>query len=147
MKKTLTILVFLLPAYLAGCASQEEKVVIPLDNDPRIGEEVQQLCFTGNINSWSEVDNDRHAVILRKSVKDYYKLKITPGCDPQWAMSTIALISRPSSPCLTRGDRIKTDADPFRGLGSACIITRINKWDPDAAKPTEQQPEEVQTGQ
>jgi hypothetical protein len=147
MKKTLMILVILLPVCLAGCASQEEKVVIPLDNDPRIGEEVQQICFASNVNSWSDVDNDRHAVILRMNVKDYYKLKITPGCDPQWAMSTIALVRRGGSNCYSRGDRIKTDADPFRGYGTACMITKINKWDPDAVKMTKKQAAGTQSGQ
>jgi hypothetical protein len=140
------LLAVLLPAYMAGCASQEEKVVIPLDNDPRVGEEVRQICFTRSIDSWSDVDNDRNAVILRMNVKDYYKLKISPGCDPQWAMSRIAVISRPGSGCLSRGDRIKTDADPFRGRGMACVITAINKWDPDAVKKTDQQAAEEETG-
>lgn len=134
MKKLLVVTLSLLPMWLTGCATQEDKLVIPLDNDPRIGEEVKQVCFTSNIHSWSDVDNDRHAVVLRANVRDYYKLKITPGCDPQWAMSTIAIITRPGSGCLSRGDRIKTDADPFRGYGTACLITAINKWNPDAVK-------------
>ena len=147
MNKTLTILTILLPAYLAGCASQQEKVVIPLDDDPRIGEEVSQVCFAREVDSWGEVDNDRNAVLIRMNSREYYKLKISPGCDPQWAISTIAIIKRGGSNCYSRGDRVKTDADPFRGRGSACVITKINKWDPDAAKQAEQKAEEAQKGQ
>ena len=141
MEKILTTLLAVLPLYMAGCASTEDKVVIPLDSDPRIGEEVQQACFTNSIDSWSDVDNDRNAVIIKMNNREYYKLKISGGCDPQWAMSTIAVISRGGSSCYSRGDRIKTDADPFRGYGSACVITAINKWHPEAIKQAEQKPE------
>ncbi|MGD9265733.1 MAG: DUF6491 family protein [Lysobacterales bacterium] len=145
MKKTSMIFAFLLPAYLAGCASQEEKVVIPLDNDPRIGEEVKQVCFTSSVRSWSDVDNDRHGIILVMNNRDEYKLKLTPGCDPQWAMSRMAIISRHGS-CLSRGDRIKTDGDMAPRYAPGCTITRINKWDRDAAKKSKQQVEEAHTG-
>lgn len=133
MKSPLHVLCLVLPVLVAGCASPD-KVDIPLDADPRIGAEVKQVCFTNNIDSWNDVDNDRNAVILRMTTRDYYKLKISGGCDPQWAMSTLAVITRGGSNCYTRGDRIKTDGDPFRGYGSACVITQINKWDPDAIK-------------
>lgn len=134
MKKTLTVLTLVLSWYLVGCATQEEKPVIPLDSDPRVGDEVRQVCFTRSIDSWSDVDNDRNAVVLKMNNRDYYKLKLSGGCDPQWAMSTLAVITRVGSSCYTRGDRIKTDGDSFRGYGSACSILQINKWDPDAVK-------------
>lgn len=138
MKKLLKILPVMLPLLVAGCATREEKVVIPLDSDPRIGEEVNQVCFARTIDSWSDVDNDRNAVILKMHNRDYYKLKISPGCDPQWAMSTIAVISRGGSNCYSRGDRVKTDADAFRGFKTACLITGINKWNPEAVKKLDQ---------
>lgn len=139
MRSILTTLLAAMPLYMVGCAIQEEKVVIPLDSDPRIGEEVSQACFAREIDSWSDVDNDRNAVLIRMNNREYYKLKISGGCDPQWAMTTIAVISRGGSNCYSRGDRIKTDADPFRGHGSACVITAINKWHPEAIEQTEQQ--------
>ena len=141
MKKILIILPVMLPLYMTGCAAPEDKVVIPLDSDPRIGEEVRQVCFTRSIDSWNDVDNDRNAVIIKMNNRDYYKLKLSGGCDPQWAMSRLAVITRVGSNCYSRGDRVKTDADPFRGVATACIITGINKWNPDAVKQAEQQPE------
>ena len=141
MNKTLTILLAMLPFYMAGCASTEDKVAIPLDSDPRIGEEVKQVCFARNIDSWNDVDNDRNAVILKMKNRDYYKLKLSGGCDPQWAMMNLAVITRGASNCYTRGDRVKTDGDPFRGYGTAWVITAINKWDPEAVKQAEQQTE------
>jgi len=139
MKNNFLITMTVLPLLLAGCASTG-KPEIPLGSDPRIGAEVRQVCFARNIDSWSDVDNDRNAVIIKMRSRDYYKLKISGGCDPQWAISTIAVITRGGS-CYTRGDRIKTDADPSQGYGSSCVITAINKWDPDAAKQAEQQTE------
>lgn len=143
MKNFTKILLLVLPMLVAGCATTE-KIEIPLDSDPRIGEEVKQVCFTRSIDSWSDVDNDRNAVVIKMNNRDYYKLKLSGGCDPQWAMSRIAVITRGGSNCYTRGDRVKTDGDPFRGGGTACVITAINKWDPDAVKKAEQQPETEQ---
>jgi hypothetical protein len=145
MKRILTIFAILLPVYMAGCASQEEKVVIPLDNDPRIGDEVRRVCFTSSVRSWKDVDNDRRGLILVMNNRDEYKLKLSPGCDPQWAMSNIAIFSRNGS-CLARGDRIKTDADMSR-FAPGCTVTAINEWDPDAVKKAEQQAAEPETGQ
>ena len=136
MKTTIWIVV--LSALVAGCASsQSEKVQIPLENDPGVGDVVQQLCFTRSLNSWQNVDNDRNALILKMHNRDLYKLKLSSGCDPDWAFTTIAIISRPGSGCLSRGDRLKTDGDMSRGYGSACTILAINKWNPDAVKQTD----------
>lgn len=146
MKRALTILAVLLPAFLAGCAAQEEKVAIPLDNDPRIGAEVKQVCFTSSVRSWRDVDNDRNGIILIMNDRDEYKLKLAPGCDPQWAMTRMAIISRHGS-CLSRGDRIKTDGDMSPGYSPGCMITGINKWDPDAVNKTDRQTEDSQAGQ
>ncbi len=143
MKNPAKILMLAVPVLLAGCASPD-KVDIPLDSDPRVGVEVRQVCFTRNIDSWNDVDNDRYAVVLKMNNREYYKLKLSGGCDPQWAMSHLAVITRVGSSCYTRGDRVKTDGDPFRGSGTACVITQINKWDPDAVKRSEQQSEAEQ---
>lgn len=138
MKKPLTSLMILAPLLLAGCASApDEKDKTPVDLDPRVGEEVTQVCFIRNIDSWSNPDNDNDALILRMNNRDSYKLKLGGSCDPDWAMVHIAVISRGGANCFSAGDRIKTDSDTSRGYGSACIITRINKWDPDAVSGTE----------
>jgi len=138
MRNLIPLLVMALPMWLASCASQEEMAMVQPDNDPRVGDEVKKVCFARNIDSWNDVDNDRNAVILKMKNRDYYKLKLSGGCDPQWAMMNLAVITRGSS-CYSRGDRVKTDGDPFRGYGSACVITQINKWDPEAVKKPEQQ--------
>ena len=140
MKTVLTILLGVLPLYMAGCATQEDKVVIPLDSDPRIGDQVKQVCFTSSIRSWSDVDNDRNALLLIMNNRKEYKLKLTPGCDPQWAMTRMAIISRNGS-CMSQGDRIKTDGDMMPGYAPGCVVTRIYEWNPDAVKKPEQKAE------
>ena len=120
----------LLPVLFSGCASVSgDKAGIPLDSDPRIGEEVNQVCFTRNVHSWSKVDNDRHALNLKMKNRETYNLKLSSGCDPDWAMTHIAVITRGGANCFSRGDKIKTDGDMH---GMACIILGINKWDADA---------------
>ena len=134
MKITLKNILRLLPVLLAGCASvSEDKAGIPLDSDPRIGAEVNQVCFTRNIHSWNKVDNDRQALILEMNNRETYKLKLGGGCDPDWAMVQIAVITRGGANCFSSGDRIRTDGD-MRGM--ACMILKINKWDADAASQT-----------
>ena len=123
--------VILLTVLLAGCASAPGDKV-PLDTDPRVGEQVSQIYFMSNINSWANVDNDRNALILTMTNRDAYKLKLSMGCDPDWAMSHIAVITRGGASCYSAGDKIRTDATVSQNYGSACTITRINKWDPDA---------------
>lgn len=131
MKYPVITLVILMPVLMGGCASAPGEKV-PLDSDPRIGEKVSQVCFTRNIHSWDNVDNDRNAVILKMTNREAYKLKLSVGCDPDWAMSHIAVIPRGGANCYSAGDRIITDATRSQSYGSACTITRINKWDPEA---------------
>ena len=141
MKKPMMILVLMLPVLLIGCASTgDDTAKVALDSDPRVGEEVNQVCFIRNIDSWQNVDNDRRAVIVRMNNKDTYKLRLGGGCDPEWAMLHLGIGTRAGSSCFSRGDRIKTDGDTSRGYGTACNILGINKWDPDAVKPADQQP-------
>ena len=141
MKIPMMIFMIVLPALLAGCASTRgETAKTPLDSDPRVGEEVRQVCFTRNLDSWQNVDSDRRAVILKMNNRDTYKLKLGGGCDPEWAMLHLAIETRVGSSCFSRGDRIKTDGDTSRGYGTACTILGINRWNPDAVKPAEQQP-------
>jgi hypothetical protein len=124
---------------LGGCAaSREDKPKIPLESDPRIGESVDQVCFTRNIRSWDSVDNDRNGVLLKMINRDEYKLKLTPGCNPDWAMVHVAVITRTGSGCYSRGDMIKTDGDVAQGRGSACTIVRINKWHPEKVEPSKE---------
>ncbi len=94
--------------------------------DVRQGEEVSQVCFSRQIRSWSELGRD--SVLIEKGVNDHYKLDLIGTCDPQNAFTSIGLVSRGASSCLSRGDRLVTD-DSF---GGSCSIMRIYEWNEDA---------------
>jgi hypothetical protein len=139
MKKLLTTFLIMVPVLLAACASTpDDSTEIPLDSDPRIGEEVNQVCFARNLDSWQNVDNDGRAVILKMNNRETFKATLSGVCEPDWATVGIAVITRPGSNCISRGDRLKTDGDTARGYGSACTISHIYKWNPDAVSQPEQ---------
>ena len=94
----------------------------------RQGPEVDRICFSGQINSWSELSRD--SILLRRGVNDWYKVDLNGTCNPQWAFNSIALASRPSgTSCITPGDRITTDEPE---IGGVCLIDAIYEWDEDA---------------
>jgi len=139
--KNLLIGLMIISPVLFGCASApDNRVEIPLDSDPRIGEEVTQVCLHHDLDSWNNVDNDRKAVIIKMKNRDTYKLILSGSCDPYWSDSRMAVIAGGGSNCFSRGDRIKTDGDLSQGRGSGCTISKIHKWNPDAVKQAEQQP-------
>ncbi len=135
MKEYLIFPMVMVPMLLAGCAtSQEDEAKIPLDSDPRVGEEVSQVCFVRNLDSWQNVDNDRRAVILKMNNRETFKLKLSGNCEPDWAMTHLAVVTPLESGCFSRGDKVKTDGDMSRGYGSGCTIMSIHKWDAEAVR-------------
>jgi hypothetical protein len=132
MKDCLITLLFMVPTLLTGCAAK-----IPLDSDPRIGEEVQQVCFVHNLISWQDVGNDRKAVILRVNNGESFKLKLSDDCNPNFGNLPLAVITHRGSNCFSRGDRVKAVGYMSRGQGFGCIVTSIHKWDAKAVSKTE----------
>ena len=138
MKDYLTTLLFMLSALLTGCATtQDEKAKIPLDSDPRVGEEVQKVCFVRDLEGWQNVDNDPKAVILRMKNRETFKLKLIGGCYPGMASLNLAVETSPGSSCFSPGDKVRTDGDLSSGYGSGCKVTSIHKWDAQAVSKTE----------
>jgi hypothetical protein len=127
-------------AMLAGCQTSVESAARQDDEIARLvaarqGAEVDRICFTSNINGWSELGRD--AILLERGVNDWFKVDLTGTCDPEWAFNTIAISSRPAgSSCLTRGDRIHTDD---RDIPGVCYVQSIYEWDetkePEPAAP------------
>jgi len=137
MKDYLIILLFMVSALLTGCATtQDDKAKIPLDSDPRVGEEVQQVCFTRDLDGWQNVDNDRKAVILRMNNGKTFMLKLRGGCDPTFADLRLA-VKTTGSGCFSPGDKVKTDGAVPGHSGSECIVASIHKWDAKAVTKTE----------
>jgi len=117
---------------LSACASPPPAETADAKPDPRQGEEVNNICFTQQIRNWRE--NDRRSIIVEVGVRDEYKLELMGTCQPQDAFMSVGLVSRVGGgSCLTRGDKLVTDA---RYNDGSCSIRRIYKWNKDAGKET-----------
>ncbi len=105
--------------------------------DPRIGEKVDRICFAGSINGWRSLKGEDNAVLLQRSVNDWYKAELVGGCRENLFRSalSIGIDSRPAGGCVTRGDVIIVEDTP--GFTRRCTISAIYKWDEDAAEETE----------
>lgn len=101
--------------------------------DVRVGEEVDRICFTRGIDSFSE--EKRNSVVLRRGVKDEY-LVVTRSCQNLDMAQSLRLDS--SLGCLRRQDYIRvyqsafgpSDADRF--AFDRCQIDAIYKWHDEA---------------
>lgn len=121
--------VFAVLAFSAiGCATASADKTAARKADPRQGEEVNQICFTRNINGWQALGS--RSLLLNKGVNDWYKLDLIGTCRPDWAFNAIALRTTGGSSCLSKFDAIKTFDDPV-SMGS-CQIQHIYKWNKDA---------------
>lgn len=111
--------------------------------DPRIGEEVNRICFRPNINGWRTIDNLDNAVLLQRGVNDWYYVELIGACDRRVLRSAIeiGIDSRPGANCITRGDIIIVRDTP--GLPRRCNVRGMYAWDDDAEAP---ESEETETG-
>ena len=114
--------------------------------DPRLGEQVNRMCFGRSINGFEDA-TDR-TVVLRARVNDHYLVETAGYCpDLDWAQS-IGLDQ--FSSCLTRGDSIIPFDSVFGASrsghfgasrsghrGFPCRIRAIYEWNPDAGEPGE----------
>ncbi len=102
--------------------------------DPRLGAEVNRICFQRSINSWRTIDGDDDAILLRRGVNDLYRVEYTGNCrssDFRFAQ-TIGIVGRPAGGCLTPGDRLLVEGPG--DFVNRCLITQINEWDEDAGE-------------
>jgi len=111
---------------LIGCSatSEENQATKVTKKSPRQGEEVQRIC---NINGWS--NGERNSLIVHKSKRESFKLTLIGMCDAEWAFSKIATSSISGRDCITRGDKIATDANGSRG--ATCTVMKIHQWLPE----------------
>ena len=103
--------------------------------DPRLGEDVNRICFPRNIRDWRTVKEEDNVVLLERGLNDWYRVQVIGPCNYRALRltQTIALESRPSGACVSAGDTI-TLLDNT-GFERRCAITQINKWDEDAEAP------------
>ena len=129
MKKNLRyvaipLMSLLTAAALAGCTTTPRETATDDAPDPRRGEKVDRICFANGIDGWNS--NGRDSVIVSKGVNEKYELTLNGTCDIERAFETIGI--DPTLPCLTRGDKIHTDAR----ISGPCYIKEIYRWNPDA---------------
>lgn len=142
--KSLALLPLLGFALLTGCNSvgtqgkkphtQRVYGLAALKDDPRLGEEVNKICFTHMIHGFNSLDE--RTVILNRGVKEDYVVETYGSCvDLDYAWE-IALASQSSclrkydSLIITRGSTIP-NSDPFT---RTCRIKSMHKWNKNAKK-------------
>ncbi len=112
--------------------------------DPRIGAEVEKICFPRNINGWKEVKGEDNVVLLEESVNDWYRVEVSGACTERVFRfaQVIGIDSRPVGGCVRRGDVIIVqDTGRFT---HRCFIKRIYEWDDDAPAPGEEEAEDAE---
>ena len=124
---------------LAGCATATDnkpKGAAKYEGDPRLGEKVDKLCFTSNIDSFG--NNTRDTFTVREG-RDHYLIEVFGSCLSLEHAMTVRLPT--SSICLRPGDHVIV-SDSLTGRGDPsfsvqrCMVNAIYKWDPKA-KPDE----------
>ncbi len=131
---------FLLAPLLAACAStydsaeKEPRGAAKFANDPRLGAEVDKICFAGTINSFSAETRD--TVVLRARASDYYLVEVTGGCTSLRNAQRVGVDPRGGS-CLRKNDFLIVSENLFNGgqVGidpQRCMIRSIYEWDREA---------------
>ena len=141
MKTTLRIatLTSAAAAMLAACSSapDADDEMAKWEEDPRLGEQVNRICFADNIDSFRKAT--RNTVIVEEGVNDEYLIVTAGSCYDLDNALSLSLDTFGSSSCVSRGDNIfaydsafgpdETDIPPVR-----CPIRAIYEWDEDAAE-------------
>ena len=138
----------LLTPLLAACAStydsaeKEPRGAAKFADDPRLGAEVDKICFAGTINSFSAETRD--TVVLRARTNDYYLVEVYGACPSLRNAQRVGVDSRGGS-CLRKNDFLIVSENLFNGdqVGidpQRCMIRGIYEWDNEA--PTEAASEE-----
>ena len=128
----------------AGCATEltpeqleareQAKAAQVFADDPRRGEQVKNLCFASQIDSFGQTT--KRAVVVREG-RDHYLIETFPGCFDLDFAQGLAIDS--FSSCLSKGDRILAFDTPFgntghNGVNQSCLVKAIYEWDEDAGK-------------
>lgn len=128
---------------LAGCTSTADheakpKGVARYEGDPRLGEQVDKICFASNIDSFGNTTRDTFTV---REGGDYYLIEVFGTCSPLEHAMTMR-IDAPMS-CLHKGDHvIVSDSMTGAGVGpfstQRCMVNAMYKWDPKAKDKAEE---------
>lgn len=134
-------------AALAACASTDEKLeYASLEEDPRVGELDNQVCFSRSVRGFSVYQDGEGLVLSRGG--DRYLVTFAGVCTAARNAMAIGFDQRFGGGCITRGDRIYMTSNPTGRPGlsrldtDVCRIQEIYEFDPDAAKAEENEEEQ-----
>ncbi|RAN34290.1 DUF6491 family protein [Hyphomonas pacifica] len=128
------------PILLAACAStpageETPRGVAKYADDPRLGEEVDRICFASSIDSFG--NNTRDTLTVREG-RDHYLIEVMGVCTNLDDAMRIGLDSTGS--CLRDMDAIIVSTQIMGGRDGSpfdtqrCTVKSIHKWNPDAEK-------------
>lgn len=124
---------------ITACASteageREPRGIAAYANDPRLGEQVNKICFAHSIDGFNGLD-ERTVILSDGPRKKYIAETFGPCHDLDYAWE-IALSSHSS--CLRDNDKLiitrgagVPNSDP---ITRTCYIKNIYKWDPKAGE-------------
>lgn len=133
MKPPVVMFAFVLIWLSVGCTVGGdpllEDIKPRLEDDPRLGEAVDTVCFTSGLSGFHEIGNQ--AVVLRRSANESYVAR-TGYCRSLRQVEGLRLPD--SGGCLKRGDRLEVYDQPFPRAGEPndaperCLVTAIHRW-------------------
>ncbi len=99
--------------------------------DPRLGQEVDRICFARNIEGFTTTSRD--TLVIRTSPNTQFLVEVSGTCPSLLRAQTVAVDSTLS--CVTPGDFLIVSESPvsLRNRGvvpDRCAINRIFTWDP-----------------
>ena len=123
---------------LIGCAttdgdSETVRGAAQFADDPRLGEQVDRICFASSIDSFGETTRD--TIVLREG-KDYYLVEVFGGCQTMDHAQSVGFDT--FSGCLTKGDHliVSESISPSHRTSAfdidKCLVNAMYEWDPDA---------------
>lgn len=128
----------LLPAaavLFAACstpAENSERVrgIAQFKDDPRLGEQTDQICFASSIDGFSATTRD---TVVVDEGGDSYIIEVFGSCLP---LRDAQKLGFENTSCVRKGDRMIVSEDLIGGSGGpfdtqTCSIRSIYKWDPD----------------
>lgn len=121
--------------FAAGASAKDTGAAKP---DPRIGEEVNKICFAHNINGWKEIDGEDDVVLLETGVNNWYRVELAGACPARVFKfaQAIGIDERPSGGCVSRGDAIVVE--DTGNFTRRCYITKIYEWNDDLPPPADE---------
>ncbi|MGB3456058.1 MAG: DUF6491 family protein [Litorimonas sp.] len=141
--RSLPLVAVLGSAVLAACASTNDGVraeaVAELLSDPRVGEQVDRVCFINGIDRFTRRTD--YSVVLTEGVSDDY-LVLVRSCNGLPFAQSLKLSG--SNGCLRPTDRIQVFETAF-GTGPRvgsnafdfCQVEAVYRWDEKAATETD----------